>query len=214
MATAARPWSGGGMRSVHVLGLTLSLLASACALAGQSKTARAQETALETNMNARFGRLEIAVEHVSPKARDTFMEHRRAWGSSIRVADYDMVGLKMTGEDDCETVVRVAWYRAAENDLRATSVKQKWHETKGDWQLTDESRLDGDPGLLGDKVPEPAKDVAAAQAATPRRAFPTVTLGTSNSPTIGGGNIGVMDVPSPPTTRASQLPDPSAEALH
>ena len=202
------------MRSVHVLGLTLSLLAPGCALAGQLESSRAQEAALETNMNARFGRMELAVENVAPEARESFMEHRRGWGSTIRVADYDMVGLKMKGVDECETVVRIVWYRFAENELKQTSVKQKWHEMKGNWKMTEEARLEGDPGLIGDKVPAQAVDVAAAQASTPRRAFPTVTLGTSNSPTIGGGNIGVMDVPPAPPTRAAQPADPSADAPH
>ena len=202
------------MRSVHVLGLAFSLLASGCALAGQLESSRAQEVALETNMNARFGRMEIAVENVAPEARERFMEHRRGWGSTIRVADYDMVGLKMKGVEDCETVVRIVWYRFAENELKQSSLKQKWHETKGNWKLTDENRLDGDPGLIGDPIPAQPHDLAAAQASTPRRAFPTVTLGTSGSSSISGGNIGVMDTPPAPAAGGAQIVDPSAEQPH
>jgi hypothetical protein len=194
------------MRTSFVLAVSVSLLVSGCALAGQSKPARAQEAALELNLNARFGRMELAVERVAPKARDAFMEKRRAWGTSIRVADYDMTGLKMLkGEEDCETVVRVAWFRASENDLRTTTLKQKWHDFKGDWKLTDETRIDGDIGLLG----EPQAPPNAATATTARRAqFPTITLGSGNTT-----NLGVTDLPpaeAPPP--GPSLSDPSAEA--
>ncbi|MDB4943735.1 MAG: hypothetical protein JWP97_3269 [Labilithrix sp.] len=192
------------MRHVLALALGSVLSLSGCALAGQSKPARAQETALEMNMNARFGRMEIAVEHVAPQAREAFMTKRRAWGSAVRIADYDMTGLAMKGDDDCETTVRVAWYRASENDLRNTTIKQKWHEFKGDWKLTEESRIEGESGLLG----EPPSAAAQATAAPRRAQFPTVVLGTGQ-----GGNIGVADVPPAPAPAAGRA-DPSAEAVH
>lgn len=196
------------MRRSHALAFALAVSLTGCALAGQSKPARAQETALEMNMNARFGRMEIAVEHVAPQNRESFMTKRRAWGSSIRIADYDMTGLAMKGEDDCETTVRVAWYRAAENDLRTTTIKQKWHEYKGDWKLTDETRLEGEAGLLGEPAPAPVPGQATASAAARRAQFPTVVLGTGQS-----GNLGVSEVPAAPPPPVNVV-DPAAEAVH
>lgn len=193
------------MRTFIALAFSASMLGG-CALAGQSKPARAQEAALELNLNARFGRMELAVEHVAPKARDAFMEKRRAWGTSVRVADYDMTGLKMMpGDEECETVVRVAWFRASENDLRTTTLKQKWHDFKGDWKLTDETRIDGDLGLLGEP---PVPNAAGPVMATGRRPqFPTITLGTGNT-----NNLGVTDLPPPqaPPPQPS-MSDPAAE---
>jgi hypothetical protein len=173
------------MRMRHCLALATAAtalcasLAMGCGLAGQSKPAKAQEAALELNLNARFGRMEMAAEHISPKARDGFFERRRAWGGSVRVADYDLTGLKITGEDDAESYVKIAWYRANEGDLRVTTVKQKWHsDAKGDWKLTEEQRVDGDVGLLGEPPPAPA-----AAPAVPRRSqFPTIYLGSGPAP--------------------------------
>ena len=169
------------MRTRHCLASTaaatalLASLAVGCGLAGQSKPAKAQEAALELNLNARFGRMEMAAEHISPKARDGFFERRRAWGGSVRVADYDLTGLKIIGEDDAESYVKIAWYRANEGDLRVTTVKQKWHsDGKGDWKLTDEQRVDGDVGLLG----EPPMAPTAAATAPRRSQFPTIYLGS------------------------------------
>jgi hypothetical protein len=164
------------LASVAAATALLASLVAGCGLAGQSKPAKAQEAALELNLNARFGRMEMAAEHISPKARDGFFERRKAWGGSVRVADYDLTGLKIIGEDDAESYVKIAWYRANEGDLRVTTVKQKWHsDAKGDWKLTEEQRVDGDVGLLG----EPPQAPTAAAAAPPRRSqFPTIYLGS------------------------------------
>lgn len=167
------------MRTRHafVLAASVSLLAAGCGLAGQTKPARAQEAALELNLNARFGRMEMAAERIEPKARDKFFERRKAWGGSVRVADYDLTSMKILGEDDAESYVKIAWYRANEGDLRVTTLKQKWHsDVKGDWRLTDEMRVDGDLGLLG----EPPAPAPAAPAAPRRSQFPTIYLGSGN----------------------------------
>jgi hypothetical protein len=121
--------------------------------------------------------MELAAEHVAPKARDQFFDRRRAWGNNVRVADYDLTGLKMQGEDDAETFVKVAWYRANEGDLRVTTLKQKWHDFKGDWKLTDELRIDGDVGLLGEPSPLPTTATGAKRAQ-----FPTIYLGAGAGP--------------------------------
>src|SRR5690606_8982469 len=129
-------------------------------VAHQSAAARAQEAASELNVNARFGRMEMAAEHVSPKAKEQFFERRKAWGSRIRVADYEMAGLRIhKNEEDAELLVRVAWYRIDEGDLHTTTLRQKWHDFKGDWKLIEETRVDGDVGLLGEtitQVPAPS----------------------------------------------------------
>jgi hypothetical protein len=165
------------MRFTFATAALLSLFALGCPLGGQSKPARAQEAALELNLNARFGRMELAAERVSPKARDAFFDRRKAWGNNVRVADYDLTGLRMQGENDAETFVKVAWYRANEGDLRVTTLKQKWHDFKGDWKLTEEQRIDGDLGLLG----EPPAPAAGGPAPAPRRSqFPTIHLGSGN----------------------------------
>ncbi len=194
------------MRMRFVLALALSISAvsalSGCGLVGQSKPAMAQEAALELNLNARFGRMEMAAERVSPKAREQFFDRRRAWGGSVRIADYDMTGLKMKGEDDAETFVKIAWYRANEGDLRVTTLKQKWHsDAKGDWKLTEEQRLEGDLGLLGEP---PVPVVVVADAAPKRSQFPTIYLN-------GGGAD--APAPAPPVQTAPQLAAPPPASI-
>ena len=192
------------MRTCLTFGILVSMALSGCALASQSKPARAQETALELNLNARFGRMELAAEHVAEPARAAFFDKRRGWGTSIRVADYDMTGLRMLKNDeDCETTVRVAWFRASENDLHTTTLKQKWHDFKGAWKLTEETRVDGDLGLLG----EPPIASAGATPGARRPQFQSITLGTGNTT-----NLGVTDLPpATPPPPAEMAQDPGAE---
>jgi hypothetical protein len=181
---------------VVVAALLFSSLTAGCAMIGQSKPQRAQEAALELNLNARFGRMELAAERISPKAREQFFERRKAWGGAVRVADYDLTGLKIQGEDDAESFVKIAWYRADDNDLRITTLKQKWHaDGKGDWKLTDEQRISGDLGLLGEP-PAPRTDAPAATAK--RSQFPTIYLGSGNGPATEA------------TVQAAPAPQPAA----
>jgi hypothetical protein len=152
--------------------LAFAFLLPACPLGQQSGPARAQEAARELNVNARFGRMELASEHVAPKAREAFFQRRRTWGGAIRVADYEMAGMRMQGEEDAEMFVRIAWYRIDEGDLHVTTLRQKWHDFKGDWRLVEETRSDGDIGLLG----EPIVTVAPPEGRKNAH-FPTVRLG-------------------------------------
>jgi hypothetical protein len=169
------------MRSLFLASWSTAALLG-CALGQQSSPARAQEAATELNVNTRFGRLELAAEKVAPTARDAFMQRREAWGSTVRVADYEFAGLRMKGKEDAEMLVKIAWYRIDQGDLRVTTLKQQWHDFKGDWRLVDESRADGDVGLIGEKMP------SSGPAATKGRAaqFPTIRLGepppASNAP--------------------------------
>lgn len=188
-------------RFASSLGLILPLSAAllGCPIGHQSPPARAQEAANELNLNTRFGRMEMAVEKVAPDARSAFLTRRRAWGSAVRVADYEVAGFQMKGEADAEMLVKVAWYRIDQGDLRVTTLKQKWHDFKGDWRLVDETRTDGDIGLMGEAPFAPVEN-------GPRRSshFPTIRLN-------GDGNVPANEASpvAPPTI----LPVEKAETI-
>ena len=133
----------------------------------------AQQVAQELNVDTQFGRTEIAMDHVAPAAREAFAAHHRAWGGNVRVADVEMAGIHSHGEHDVDILVRVAWYRPAEQELRTTTLQQKWKDVSG-WLLVDEKRLDGDVGLLGEAVVFEAPEDQHA----PPAYFPTVRLGS------------------------------------
>jgi hypothetical protein len=132
--------------------------------------ARAQEAAQDFNTNTRYGRNEIAIEHVAPAARDSFLNHHHAWGSKVQIADVELEGLHRKSDHDAEVTVRVGWYRLEEQELHTTTLKQTWHDQNG-WQLTGEERIEGDVGLLGEAV---VFQAPSEPKSTPQ--FPTVRL--------------------------------------
>jgi len=156
------------------LGLVAALASAACA-AAPTGAARAQNAAQELNLNARFGRMELAMESVAPGHREAFAERRRSWGSRVRIADAELSGFRLAGKEDALVSVRVSWYLLDEQELRTTTLRQAWHDHRGDWLLEREERLDGDIGLLGEPIPraEPSEPRPPAQ-------FPTMRLGTNN----------------------------------
>ncbi len=149
----------------------IALAASACATQANSRV-KLQETAQELNVNARFGRTEMALESVAANEREAFATRHKSWGGRIRLADTEMAGLVPKSDTEATVLVRVAWYRPEEQELRQTTVKQSWKVLKGSWQLAGEERADGDVGLLGEAVvvERPIMPRENAQ-------FPTVRIG-------------------------------------
>jgi hypothetical protein len=170
------------MRSLGLAAVMASpLVLLGCPVGHQAPAVRAQEAAAELNVDTRFGRMEIAAERVASAERDAFLQRRQAWGSSVRVADYELAGVRMQGDADAEAFVRVSWYRVDQGDLRITTLKQKWHDFKGEWKLVDEGRASGDAGLIGDATPSTAPAAAAPKSAH----FPTIRLGATADQATG-----------------------------
>jgi hypothetical protein len=134
----------------------------------------AQEAAQNIAENERFGRTELVLEKVAPSEKAEFLRTHAGWGGRITIADTELGGFHMlnNGSDDAEMNLRVTWYNAAEEELRSTLLRQKWHSAKGNWLLVSEERVDGDIGLLNEKVVMQAPEGPAARAQ-----FPTVRIG-------------------------------------
>jgi hypothetical protein len=163
------------MRKLVVVFVWCSALVLVGCPAPPTALARAQQAAQEFNQDVRFGRSELMMEHVAPDARDDFAAQHRAWGTGVRLADMEMAGVRPRGDHELDVVVRVAWYRPEEQELRTTTLQQRWRDVNG-WQLTAEKRLEGDIGLLGERIVYEAPS-------TPRlpAQFPTVHLGGGNA---------------------------------
>lgn len=163
------------MRSSFVLAWgAFSLLSLAhCGALPMTGLAKAQQTAQQFNLDARFGRNEYVLDQVDPDSRTDYMTHHRGWGQTIRVADAEMGTMHPKGDKELEVVVHVTWYRPEQQELKNTTIKQTWHSTGIDkWLLLSETRADGDYGLLGEPV------VFAPSTVTREPAqFPTIRLG-------------------------------------
>lgn len=144
--------------------------------------------------------MELAAERVAPAARDAFLARRKAWGGNVRVADYELAGFRMKSDADAEMLVKVAWYRIDQGDLRVTTLKQRWHDFKGDWRLVDETRADGDVGLIG----EPPVPSETAKAAPKNAQFPTIRLGRGEQ----APEAAASEPPAPEPPAMTQTPAP------
>jgi hypothetical protein len=158
------------MRSLAFVFVATSALA--CMMPPQG-AALVQQTSQQFNFDTRFGRMELAMEQVSPKYTDEFAKRHRLWGGGIHVTDAETVGQRMRGQDNSEVTVRVGWYRTDEGELRTTLLKQKWHLYAVGWRLDSEERIDGDIGALGERV-----EILTPETQTHTAQFPTLRLGT------------------------------------
>jgi hypothetical protein len=140
------------------------LLVTGC-FAAPPPSQRVADVAREVNLAARFGRMELALEHTSEGERSHFSRHRQDWGNGVRVLDLDITGLSMKDAENATVQLDIQWMRVDEDLLRTTRVEQSWRGTTEDngWSLVRERRVSGDLGLFGERVaradPEPHADV-------------------------------------------------------
>ncbi|MCC6552692.1 MAG: hypothetical protein IT372_06670 [Polyangiaceae bacterium] len=158
------------MRSLALAALTLGL---AGCFAPPSSAQRLTDAALDMNAATRFGRMDIALDHVGPDARADFARRHAAWGGAVRVVDLDFAGFDMIDRDQAEVVLNVTWLRQDESIVRMTRVSQRWRDDRGTWQLISEKRKDGDSGLLGEPPATPKDAAAPAEARPARTSFQT-----------------------------------------
>jgi len=153
-----------------LLGVSGSLVV-ACAGVG-TPASHAQEAAQNIAENERFGRVDLVLAKVAPGLKPEFVRSHSAWGGRITIADTELGNFHMPTSEDAEMNLRVTWYDASQQELRSTLLRQKWHSHKGNWLLMSEERIDGDIGLLGEKVV-----VQAPEEAPQHAQFPTVRIG-------------------------------------
>jgi len=135
--------------------LACSLLVGLVGLVGcsslPSPTQRLNDAAYDMNVASRFGRMDVAIEHVSAQTRAEFARRHGEWGRSLRVVDLEFGGMNLKSRSDAEVIVTVTWQRIDESDVRVTSLIQQWHDAGG-WRLVSEEEK-GDGGLLAKKAP-------------------------------------------------------------
>lgn len=132
----------------------LSCLLVAGCFAPPPPSQRVTDVARTVNEAARFGRMELALEHTADGAREHFAKHRETWGNAVRVLDFELSSLSMKDSENATVLVDIQWTRVDEDTLRTTRVEQTWRGAAGDrgWSLVRERRIAGDIGLFGEKL--------------------------------------------------------------
>lgn len=141
------------------LALTWALFTATVGCIGPpSPSQRLADSAYETNVASRFGRMDVALANVATASRADFARKHAAWGKDIRVVDVDFSGMNLISKEQAEVYVTVAWQRPAEAELQVTNVVQRWRDDEdGGWRLVEEKRASGSYGLLDDEPPAGAE---------------------------------------------------------
>jgi hypothetical protein len=159
------------MPPAHLTTALLAGLALSGCIIPPSAAQRLSESAFEFNDAARFGRMDIASEHVREIARDEFSRKHAAWGKAIRVVDFEVAKLTIRKDGDADVFVTLSWQRTDETVMRTTELAQRWTSTRGNWTIISEEEHGGDRGLISE-IEKPKTDDAAPPA-PPRSRYQT-----------------------------------------
>jgi len=110
-------------------------------------TQRLSDAAYDMNTASRFGRMDVAMEHVSGEARAEFARSHAEWGRHVRVVDVELSGMTLKTRTEAEVVVVVTWQKIDEADVRVTNLVQRFRDVRGSFLLVSEEEK-GDQGLL------------------------------------------------------------------
>lgn len=102
----------------------------------------------DMNAATRFGRLDVAMDHVAGHAREDFAKRHGSWGRTIRVLDVEMRGMRMITPETAEVQVAVSWHDSRHMDIQVSYLAQKWTRKENDWALVEELRVGGAKGLF------------------------------------------------------------------
>jgi hypothetical protein len=122
---------------------------------------RLTESAYDLNTAARFGRMDVALEHVRDSVRDEFNQRHAAWGRSARIVDYEFNGVTVRPDGDADVTVTVLWQKLDETTMKSTEITQRWTEKRQSWWMISEKEYGGDRGLLAEIKPPAGKGDSA-----------------------------------------------------
>jgi hypothetical protein len=146
------------MRALTSIALLASLFGG-CTLANMTPQARFSESAYMLNDYARWGQVDHAVVHVSPKYMQRFTERRQDWGERVSIADADLVSMKLAPDhESAVSEVKLSWYDASGVYVHSSLVTQKWASEKGKFKLVDEAVRRGDPSVFTEPPPKAQQD--------------------------------------------------------
>lgn len=131
----------------------LCLPLAACTLANLTPQARFQEAAYTLNDAARWGQVDLAIQHVSLKYQPLFAERHREWGETISIGEVEMLRMQIAEDrKSATTEISLSWYDTAGVTVRSSVVTQKWEAEKGKFRLVDEAIRRGDTRIFAAPV--------------------------------------------------------------
>jgi hypothetical protein len=143
----ARREVSGYPAAMRWLCLLAVVVAAGCGLP-PSPAERLAFTAHELNSAMRFGHLGLALDRVSEDEREDYARRHASWHRELRIVDVEVLGVQMLTPFTAEVQVGIGWHRQNETTMRTTTLAQKWTQGKDGWELSEELRSGGAPGLF------------------------------------------------------------------
>src|SRR5688500_1983118 len=94
-----------------VVCLSLALASSGCLVQHMQPAERLRESVIALNDEARWTRMDLAAERVSPEYRERWTKNHHDWGRGIQIGDMELVDLKIDEQDNATSIVSISWYR-------------------------------------------------------------------------------------------------------
>jgi len=133
----------------HLPALVIALAASGCFMQNASPGKKLSDSVHHLNEAARWGNLGSASQLVGPMYRAHYIQTHRHWGSSIELADTDVVQVEMSpDQESAVALVTYQWYLTSMMTLHQTVVRQHWSRFDGAYGLIEEVVVQGDARLL------------------------------------------------------------------
>jgi hypothetical protein len=130
-----------------------ALLSTGCIMgAGYSTRDRITMAARDYNDAVRWGRHDLAAQHVPAEHQASFVARHKALEDDLEIADYEIAGIEIDKSDrkrDRATAhVEYTWSLKTQGLVHSTSTTQQWEERDGRWVLQHEIRTKGTPLTL------------------------------------------------------------------
>lgn len=177
--------------------LAATALLSGCMLIDNiGPSQRFSDSVHELNEQARWGRIDLAMQGVTPEHRAAFIAQHRSWSHDVRVADVDVTNLEMQLPDgSLASTVSYSWIDERTMELHTTTVRQRWISAGDGFALASETIVGGEPDLLDGA---PVRDDEPA------------TAGGDGASDEGWEEVAVeTDDPAAPEVAAAETPAPT-----
>lgn len=120
-----------------------------CTLANMTPQARFSEAAYTLNDAARWGQVDLALQHVSPRYVERFTDRHRNWGEQVSIAEVDLLRMQIAEDRQTATSeISLSWFNDGGVMVKSSVISQKWIAEHGKFKLVDESVRKGDPEVF------------------------------------------------------------------
>jgi len=141
----------------------LCLLAlAACASTGQKSDKELMTDVREFQEGLRWRNYDQAADHVHAAARVRFLDAHDELDGDLRIDDYEVMRVTLTGEFEATVRVKYTWHLDSVGRVHESTYDQDWHRQGKVWRVVATRQKSGEP-LPESAMPDDAVEPTAKQ---------------------------------------------------